>query len=152
MDKKRVIIFSSLILSLFLIGIFLAQGVNTIETTTNKVGLNTSGENNGGAVALGLRNITAIDKWSHGISAFADLNRTEIFNITLNWTGFYQNITSINITIPTTQYEIVKLDPQINRNGSTTNFNWSIYNTSNTLVYVINTSLGSFTFNDTAGV
>ena len=45
MDKKRVIIFSSLILSLFLIGIFLAQGVNTIETTTNKVGLNTSGEN-----------------------------------------------------------------------------------------------------------
>src|SRR3989344_3660216 len=112
---------------------YVAGVTNAIDLSSGKTTFNATQE------TAGVVNITDLNKWTRGGS-------TEFFNLTLNWSGIAINISSVNISIPS-GYALNALNPNFTVSGlNGTTWNWSVYNTSNTLVAVINTSLGSAMF------
>src|SRR3989344_2288088 len=118
-SKGKIILFSTLLLSLFLIGVYFSGLANAVTISTLGTAMNTSGESGG------LVNITNVDKWTMA-------GRSESFNITINATTNSANITkTLNITNLTGAAYMIRspIDIQPAQNGTGTNFNWTFLNT-----------------------
>src|SRR3989344_1862193 len=112
-NKRRVLIFSTLLLSIFFIALFLANAANTIQPTGTNV--NTTGDSGAGK-SIGA--ITPLDGWTLG-------GVIETFNFTINNTGPL-NITTVNITAGSGYALTSVLLWNVGANG--TSYNWSAVN------------------------